>query len=214
MAIKTSRTTCMLCKSEYTEKGMTKHLKTCLPKRLDKALNSPTAEHQSFFHILVRGCYLPEYWLHLTVDKNAELEDLDQFLREIWLECCGHLSAFFLKENEIKMSEKVGNILKPGMELQHHYDFGSTTELQVKVLAAYSGPMKNNGSIQILARNEAPAIPCRLCGKAPAAYVCTACQWNGTGWLCQSCAEEHECGDELLLPVLNSPRTGVCGYEG
>ena len=63
MAINTSKTTCMLCKSKYTEKEMSKHLKTCLPKRLDKALDSPTAEHQSFFHILVRGYSLPEYTL-------------------------------------------------------------------------------------------------------------------------------------------------------
>ena len=73
MAIKASKATCMLCKSKYTERGMTKHLKTCLPKRLDKALNSPTAEHQSFFHILVRGYYLPEYWLHLKLQETRNL---------------------------------------------------------------------------------------------------------------------------------------------
>ena len=25
---------------------------------------------------------------------------------------------------------------------------------------------------------------------------------------------EHECGAEVLLPVVNSPRVGVCGYSG
>ncbi len=34
------------------------------------------------------------------------------------------------------------------------------------------------------------------------------------GWLCDSCAEDHKCGEDMLLPVVNSPRTGVCGYTG
>jgi hypothetical protein len=27
-------------------------------------------------------------------------------------------------------------------------------------------------------------------------------------------SEEHECGEEALLPVVNSPRMGMCGYTG
>ncbi len=26
--------------------------------------------------------------------------------------------------------------------------------------------------------------------------------------------EEHECGEEMLASLMNSPRSGVCGYEG
>lgn len=25
------------------------------------------------------------------------LDDLDQFIRDIWVECCGHLSAFYIE---------------------------------------------------------------------------------------------------------------------
>lgn len=32
--------------------------------------------------------------------------------------------------------------------------------------------------------------------------------------MCEDCEETHECGTEMLLPVCNSPRCGVCGYEG
>jgi hypothetical protein len=32
--------------------------------------------------------------------------------------------------------------------------------------------------------------------------------------LCQACAEDHECGEDMQLPVVNSPRVGVCGYAG
>jgi hypothetical protein len=31
---------------------------------------------------------------------------------------------------------------------------------------------------------------------------------------CDKCLTKHECGDEMSLPVVNSPRMGVCGYCG
>ena len=164
--------------------------------------------------ILVKGSYSPGYWLQLKVSSNSELEELDQFLRDIWLECCGHMSAFSYQRNELKMGRKLKDVLSPGMELLHEYDFGSTTELLVKVLAEYEGPMEKNKPVEILARNEAPEIPCDECGKALAVQICTECQWDGSGWLCEACAKKHECGEEMMLPVVNSPRTGVCGYEG
>ena len=32
--------------------------------------------------------------MFIEMQETATLEDLDSFLRDIWLECCGHLSAF------------------------------------------------------------------------------------------------------------------------
>jgi hypothetical protein len=29
-----------------------------------------------------------------------------------------------------------------------------------------------------------------------------------------TCAGGHECGEEMLLPVVNSPRVAMCGYTG
>jgi len=49
---------------------------------------------------VVEGSYLPYYWMHLELPANATLEDLDSFLRDIWLECCGHLSAFRIEGKE------------------------------------------------------------------------------------------------------------------
>lgn len=157
---------------------------------------------------------MPEYWLHLKVAGNARLEALDQFLRDIWLECCGHLSAFSYKGTELAMERKLSDILSPGIELLHEYDFGTPTELLVKVLGEHKGPMEKNIPVEILSRNEAPEILCDECGKAPAVVICAECQWEGGGWLCKSCAESHECDEEMFLPVVNSPRTGVCGYTG
>ncbi len=214
MTIKSPKSTCLLCKSQYTGTGMTRHLQSCLPKSLDSQLKHQKFKTQPFFHILVKGYYLPEYWLHLKVASNARLEDLDQFLRHIWLECCGHLSAFRYEGSELGMRRKLKEELSPGMELLHEYDFGTTTELLVKTLGIYEGPMEKNKPIQILARNEAPEIPCDECAKIPAVEICTECQWKQGGWFCQTCAKDHECDEEMFLPVVNSPRTGDCGYAG
>jgi len=101
----------------------------------------------------------------LKVSGNSKLEELDQFLRDIWLECCGHMSAFSYRRNELKMGRKLKDVL-------------------------------------------------RACGKTLVVQICTECQWDGSGWLCEACAKKHECGEEMMLPVVNSPRTGVCGYSG
>ena len=33
-------------------------------------------------------------------------------------------------------------------------------------------------------------------------------------FVCDQCLESHECGEEMVLDVVNSPRMGVCGYVG
>jgi hypothetical protein len=124
------------------------------------------------------------------------------------------MSAFLYRGNEVGMKKKLQDVLEPGMELLHEYDFGTTTVLSVKVLERYEGPVKKNIPIQILSRNEAPEILCNDCGKGPAVEICTECQWEEGGWLCQSCAETHTCDEDMYLPVVNSPRAGVCGYTG
>ncbi|MBV1730429.1 MAG: hypothetical protein KUA33_09465 [Methanobacterium sp.] len=64
-------------------------------------------------------------------------------------------------------------------------------------------------SIQLLARNDPPLIACESCGKI-GTQVCAEC----ATWLCDECAHKHECGEDMLLPVVNSPRVGMCGYTG
>lgn len=215
MATESKKAKCSLCGAEYTKNGMTKHLQACLSKRLDKLSEQKESKQKSFFHILVSGYHSPEYWIHLKIDNNSRLKDLDNFLRDIWLECCGHLSAFRYQREEVKMTQKVKDVFYPQMGLMYEYDFGSTTTLLVKVVGEYQGILKDNDKpIQILVRNEPPEILCDKCGTLPATDICTEHQWYEGGWLCESCAKNHECDEEMFLPVVNSPRVGVCGYTG
>jgi hypothetical protein len=68
--------------------------------------------------------------------------------------------------------------------------------------------------IRVLARNEPPPIPCDECGDEVATQICMECSWSGKGWLCEQCSQTHSCDEEMFLPVVNSPRVGVCAYSG
>jgi predicted RNA-binding Zn-ribbon protein involved in translation (DUF1610 family) len=193
---------------------MTKHIAKC-PQR--------KSGNESRFHIVVQGLYLPQYWLHVEAKPMARLSDLDGFLRDIWLECCGHMSSFEIEGQEYmcgqtfdsdaeSMKVLLGRVLSPGLKFRHTYDFGTSTELDLRVvgeLLAVPGKEK----IRLLARNLAVCFECSECGKA-AAQLCSQCSCEREAWLCDACGSKHECGEEMLLPIVNSPRVGQCGYTG
>lgn len=214
MARTKSNGKCSLCGGNFSKAAMGKHLKSCRQKE-------DTPKAQKGFHLVVEGRHSPGYWMHLEVPAKTTLEEIDHFLRDIWLECCGHLSAFTIEGKEYSFSPMgieegidvaIGKLLSPGMKFYHEYDFGTTTELTLRVLSEEK-VKAGDEPIRLLARNDSPKIACDECEKA-ATQVCVECMWEGGGWLCDECAQEHECGEEMLLPVVNSPRVGMCGYTG
>jgi hypothetical protein len=104
-------------------------------------------------------------------------------------------------------------VIAPRLE----YDFGTTTELRGRVLATVPGSPPGR-LIEVLARNEASQHRCVACGHI-ATTVCALC-YQGVDypcWYCDTCREQHHCrdpGDDYFLPVLNSLRVGLCGYDG
>jgi hypothetical protein len=222
---KMSNGKCNFCKATFSKTTMTKHLASC---KQGKAVSETLSGKQQFkktkaFHLVVEGRNLPEYWIHIEASADAKLEDLDGFLRDIWLECCGHLSAFRIEGktyvsnpdedmDDEGMDVALDDVLRPKTKFYHEYDFGTTTELILRVVSEQEGKIKGE-SIRLLARNDSPSITCESCGKE-ATKVCSQCTYEGKGWLCDECAGAHECGEEMLLPVVNSPRVGMCGYVG
>jgi predicted RNA-binding Zn-ribbon protein involved in translation (DUF1610 family) len=212
----------------FNKAAMTRHLKGCLDSPAAKPGKPNKWVARNSFHLLVEGRYAREYWLHLDVPAAVTLAKLDEFLRHIWLECCGHMSAFTIGEvrysvallpdpfsdesDELDMNRKLKEVLSPGTTFTHEYDFGTTTELKLKVLS--QGIRAGTSSeVRILARNEPPPIKCESCGK-DATQVCSQCLWDSAAWFCDKCAKKHKCGEEMLLPAANSPRVGMCGYCG
>ena len=228
MTRQTSKGTCTFCHGEFSKVSMTRHLESCEQR---VAIQAEAGSHQKAqktraFHLVVEGYRLPIYWMHLEVSAGTTLATLDHFLRDTWLECCGHLSAFTIggvrysvdaaiyewDTGSKNMQVPLDHVLHPGQTCSYQYDFGSTTELTLKVISEREVSAKKK-AIEILARNTLPTVPCDVCGK-PATTTCTQCIYEDKGWLCDACAKDHECGEEMLWSMVNSPRAGVCGYTG
>jgi hypothetical protein len=215
----TSEGNCVFCQETFKQSGMSRHLATHLSQL------TPT-KHQSFHLYISAG----EMFLHVQMDGSATLGQLDDFLRAIWLECCGHMSSFEVKgkrydndwddmDAEIGESQakKASQIFKKDMILSYQYDFGSTTQLSIKVMGEY--PVATPKDIKLLSRNNPLKILCHVCNEKPAVVICSVCVYDGEGMLCKTCATKHkktcdDFADYAAMKLVNSPRMGTCAYEG
>ena len=206
---------CSYCSKLVSAVAMSKHLASCIERK--KYLDT---ENGNDYILLIRASAGP-FFVYFEANADSTLEVIDSFLRGLWLECCGHLSAFNingtrynsdcedLEPDEKMMDYKLSKILSVNTVFSHEYDFGTTTTLNLKVIAKRKGTSKK---IDIIARNILPDFKCKC--ENPAKEICTQCLWDGEGFLCRKCAKKHKCGEEMLLPVVNSPRMGMCGYTG
>ena len=202
---------CSKCGKVFAHAGMGRHLAACL--------GPGTALHVAL------DAGPGTWWMHIALAPTATLRDLDHFLRATWLECCGHLRAFEIGPARFEstldpggdywgpkprsMAAKANAVLQPGMTFRHEYDFGSTTQLRGRVYARVAA---GRTKVELLARNEPITWPCSRCG-AVATLTCPYC-----GELaCDGCPQPCDCRmdwPDQSLPVVNSPRMGVCAYVG
>jgi len=110
---------------------------------------------------------------------------------------------------------KALKLLKPGKKFFHEYDFGSTTYLALRVIDEREGvlPTQKEDPVQVMARNNPPAYSCQVCGK-PAELINAWDGEYGMEFYCKQCAKKKFKHTDEMLPVVNSPRAGVCGYTG
>lgn len=178
--------------------------KTAMKNHILKEHNSGD---EKCYLIKAEGAYNKDYWLFFSVPTTKTLKSVDKFLRQIWCECCGHLSAFRKSGQHFSDSTKI-SVLNVGDKFLYEYDFGSTTEIVLTVVSEISRLTQRN-AIQLLARNEPFKEICDICS-APATYV----DMYEMTFICDDCLEESEDDEDNLLPIVNSPRMGVCGYSG
>lgn len=225
-----TRGSCVFCGRELAKGGLSRHLPTC-PKRQEAQATADATkrQRQTLYHLQAQDAWGAGYFLHLEMRGKATLKDLDEYLRAIWLECCGHLSSFKIAgvrydntaglwgegEGPLMGAVKVHSIFQPGLELSYEYDFGTTSELTIKVIAAREGKPLTEHPIFLMARNKFEPPSCMVCG-APATNLCTQCLYDHADRSCGLCdehAEEHE-HEEMVMALVNSPRVGMCGYSG
>ena len=205
-----------------SQRGISRHIETHL-----KQEDGEQRAAREYFHIKINGAHEKYYWLNILAHSRASLLELDQFLRTIWLECCGHLSSFRINDelyqhqfeddmdswhptNDIDIP--LTDILAEGMKITYEYDFGSTTSLELKVISKRRLTARTE-SIHLISRNKTPDIECSICSKQNTTHIDI---YDGEV-LCKSCASKKNKKSKyegMFLPLVNSPRAGVCAYMG
>jgi hypothetical protein len=169
---------CLFCGGTFAKTGINRHLQTHLRQKAKE--NAPGQSYLIKIEADPKW-NSPSYFLVLWVDSSATMKNIDSYLRDIWLECCGHLSAFtdpkqqrgldifkakeLLKQSdqkkfekfredvnrEIQMNLKTNKVFYEGLKLEYEYDFGSSTKLLLIVVEEY--PVKADKKIVLLSRN-------------------------------------------------------------
>jgi len=142
------------------------------------------------------------YWVGMICTTNTKLSHIETFLKDIWLYCCPHRSTFSYNKKATLMDviKKTGKMER----IMYEYDMGSTTSAVIQVLKHNEACVLNTAkkaTITLVCQNRAPLMKCVDCKKK-------AVSVGENGGKCGVCADEED------LPLLNSPRTGVCGYDG
>lgn len=216
---------CLACGQVVSKSGILHHLESC-EKRREKWELRPTGRGKvratSLVLLSIEDRYNPEYWIRIEIPSDARLIHLDRFLRDFWLECCGHLSGFYEEiatppskrkhREDIPMSLPIVQAFAPDRPVYYTYDYGSSTEL-VLTATDIRKAQARDGRARVLARNLPPEIPCHYCGK-PATWVAAEIAHKPEAWVCDAHAKQLNPELEFLLPVTNSPRVGVCAYSG
>jgi hypothetical protein len=202
-----------------TKGGLANHLSKCSQRQeaIDAAERT-TSVREPLCHLQVQDAWGGVYWLHLEMPGSATLEDLDAYLRAIWLECCGHMSQFSVKPwgKAIPMQTRVDQAFEPGVQVTHIYDFGTSSETLIRGVKVRKGAALTRHPVVLMARNDPPDVQCMEC-EQPATWLCVECVYeeNEPGTLCDEHVEVHPHEDYgEPLPVVNSPRVGMCGYGG
>lgn len=234
--------TCVLCGKTFAKRSMTRHLRSCrdkhpsaaevAPERMLHLLIEGKWQPDYYLHVEVPAKltygeldgFLRTIWLeccgHLSGFRFKEprgalpgVDFSDPAAFGAWLNQASRQMFDDSSVDEGRLfREKLGKRLAVGIEFEHDYDYGTTTTCTLRVIGDGQAARRGDG-VFLLARNNPPDVPCAECGK-PAAWICTECAWDGVGGLCEACAADHPCGDELRLPLVNSPRAGDCAYNG
>ena len=162
---------CYLCGKQISgHRYMATHLTSCINKwsREPDEDGDPTI----YIHATISGD--DHHWMEVAIHQDTTLRQLDQFLRNAWLECCDRLSTFRFGEMYIGCDEVEDDIrnsindidtghlvnfdtpyikaVLPSCTIKHEYDFGSTSETEITTQRYHELP--ETRPIVVIARNN------------------------------------------------------------
>jgi len=181
-----------------------------------------------------------KYWVVIEANATHTVDQILDYLKPIWYDCCGHLTEITGAKN----SQHVGQLTN----FEICYDMGSSSYFTFSVKKLFKG---KKSPPKLIGKNVLPLLKCTMC-KENAVYYCDKCQEENyeedyAGLLCAACGigDEHKCvsglnGDdedeeeeadgtpiaerknrmeemrlenENIQRVVNSPRFPICGWR-
>ncbi|TMD93630.1 MAG: hypothetical protein E6I79_03545 [Chloroflexi bacterium] len=145
--------------------------------------------------------------VHAPDDKDRE--SIRQYFQRLDRQRAVKLLIEMIEDHSLYA--ELGKVLSVGQKFSYTYDFGSSTNLNLRIVSEREGLVNPKDVVKLLARNLAPEFKCSVCD-APATLIFGGA-WGDGNTYCKKHAKKYE-GEGLLLPIVNSPRVGVCGYDG
>ncbi|WP_160690430.1 SEC-C metal-binding domain-containing protein [Clostridium sp. C2-6-12] len=154
---------CYYCGKELTERTIKRHMKNCLEMKKfieDEIQNTKDVRDQFLISIKDKKDF-SKYCVYLSIDAGLSLDQLDKFIRDIWVECCEHSRAFYINKKEYssnsdrqyEMDIHLKDILSVNQKFEYKYDFDLTTSLVLEVVDMIKVSQDFN-HIEIIARNN------------------------------------------------------------
>ena len=220
---------CSFCNASIDRSNINQHLIAHLK---EKAAANKTQQKATSFLLDIEPD--PEwgsspYFLSLWVGGSVPLEDIDFYLRDIWLDCCGHLSAF----TDPSKRPNPGQALIDEAEVMALFQQGKEKEAEA-ILEAGNGaiPMRKDtktvfkkgrvlqynydfGStttLQITVVDEFPIATPRtglklLSRNEPLEIYCSECKTEIATHVCIVCSDEEE---SFLCPACSKKHGKTC----
>lgn len=207
---------CYFCFGTFPKKSMGLHLARCSSRVWDAEEIAARARTElTSYHVAAASRERPEYWLHAEVDGRASLSEIDVFLREIWLDCCPHPSQFEIRRatyhypiQSSGQDVKLNDVLTKGLKFSYAFDPGHPSVIDLRVVSAWPISALHR-PVWLAARNQPIGKLCFRCGQ-PAQHLLPWADQDPT-YFCKACAGSVRSD---LRPVYNSPREGICCYQG
>ena len=190
--------TCVLCNHKFGCRQIYEHYDQCV---IDKCISDNRSGYLVRF--FSNGLSKEPYFIYAIVGAKCTFEDVDQFLRNVWCECCEHLSEFTDSSQKTISETDLLNKYNVKDQIKYEYDMGSMTTIYLIILHKFDD---NGEDIEVVLRNDPRIFICSQCKKNDATFFD-----EETEPICDHCVGDNDSGE--LLKIVNSPRTGICGYS-
>lgn len=211
---------CTCCNKKFGNRKIKDHVSECVK-------NTVTEESGYLMEFMAYNDITNTFhYMHALFGSKCKLSHIDKFLRDMWCECCGHMSIVhvFDAETDIRKDGKFRDLISKYDETNqftYEYDMGDTTTIFFRILKKLND--NNSTKYKLLYRNEQQNVKCDNYTKCKT-FASHIFYRDRHILYCKDCLDDivtklkkqNEDFDEsniMKQAITNSPRSGVLCYN-